>query len=146
MSEPQFSREAIFSALFALASNAAGFVTKTRRIKEYADVDSATQPAILQVELGEKWDAAVGKPPVVTLAARLFIYCESSDPTQPVSTQINALLDAVTNALAPTSWQTYRQTLGGLVQHARIAGDVTIAEGLSGQSEAVVPIEILANT
>jgi len=145
MSEPQFSRETIYAALFSLASNAAGFVTKTRRIKEYADVDSATQPAILQVELGEKWDAPVGQPPVVTLAARLFIYCESNDPTAPASTQINTLLDAVTNALASTSWQNFRQTLGGLVQHARIAGEVTIAEGLSGQSEAILPIEILVN-
>lgn len=145
MSEPQFARETIYAALFALASNAAPFVTKTRRIKEYSDVDSATQPAILQVELGEKWDAPAGKPPIVTLNCRLFIYCESNDPTQPVSTQINTLLDAVMSALASTQWQNYRQTLGGLVSHAGIAGDVTITEGLSGQSEAIVPIEILVN-
>jgi hypothetical protein len=147
MSEPQFSREAIYAALFALAAGAAGFATATRRIKEYSDVDQATQPALLQVELGEKWNARVGLPPVVTLAARLFVYCEENDPSEPVSSQMNALLDAVTNALAPAQEPTgkYRQTLGGLVQHAGISGEIAIAEGLSGQSEAAIPIEILVN-
>jgi hypothetical protein len=145
MSEPQFSREAIYAALFALVSSSASFKTATRRIKEYSDVAQGTQPAILQVELGEKWDAPVGKPPVVALNCRFFVYCESNDPTQPISTQMNALLDSVMNALASTQWQNYRQTLGNLVQHARISGDVTIAEGLSGQSEAIVPVEILVN-
>ena len=147
MSEPQFSREAIYAALFALAGNAADFQTATRRIKDYSDVDQSTQPALLQVELGEKWNARIGMPPVVTLNCRLFIYCESNDPTLPVSTQMNTLLDAVTAALAPPLLPhgPFRQTLGGLVQHAGIAGEVTIAEGLSGQSEAVIPIEILVN-
>lgn len=147
MSEPQFPREAIYAALFALASNAADFETATRRIKDYSDVGQATQPALLQVELGEKWNARVGMPPVVTLNCRLFVYCESNDPTEPVSTQMNTLLDAVTQALAPQILPhgPFRQTLGGLVQHAGITGEVTIAEGLSGQSEAVIPIEILVN-
>jgi hypothetical protein len=147
MSEPQFAREAIYAALFARLSGAAPFRTATRRIREYADVDQATQPALLQVELGEKWNARPGAPPVVTLAARLFLYCESNDPTAPVSSGMNALLDAVSNALAPplSPHGPFRQTLGGLVQHAGIAGEITIAEGLSGQSEAVVPIEILVN-
>jgi hypothetical protein len=147
MSEPQFSREAIYAALFGLASSAAGFETATRRIKEYSGVDQATQPALLQVELGETWNSRTGLPPVVTLNARLFVYCESNDPTEAVSIQMNTLLDAVTNALAPAILPhgPFRQTLGGLVQYACIAGEITIAEGLSGQSEAVIPIEILVN-
>ncbi len=147
MSEPQFSREAIYAALFALISGSGVFATATRRIKEYSDVDQATQPALLQIELGERWDARIGMPPVVTLNCRLFVYCESNDPTTPVSTQMNALLDALTHALAPPLLPhgSFRQTLGGLVQHAGLSGEVTIAEGLSGQSEAVIPIEILVN-
>ena len=148
MSEPQFARERIYAALFSLLAGAAQFRTATRRIKEYSDVDQATQPALLQVELGEKWNTRIGQPPLVTLAARLFLYCESNDPTSPVSTPMNVLLDGVTGALAPplSPHGPFRQTLGGLVQHAGIAGDVTIAEGLSGQSEAVIPIEILVNS
>jgi hypothetical protein len=148
VSEPQFAREPIYAALFTLAGNSNAFQTVTRRIKEYSDVDQATQPALLQVELGEKWNTRVGLPPVVTLSCRLFVYCESNDPTEPVSTQMNALLDAVTGALAPPILPhgPFRQTLGGLVQNAAIAGEITIAEGLSGQSEAVVPIEILVNS
>ncbi|HEY2446246.1 MAG TPA: hypothetical protein VGI20_10965 [Rhizomicrobium sp.] len=147
MSEPQFSREAIYAALFELVGGASPFRTATRRIKDYSAIDQATQPALLQVELGEKWNARIGLPPIVTLSARLFVYCEENDPTEPVSTQMNALLDAVTNALAPDlpPHGPFRQTLGGLVQHAGIAGEIAIAEGLSGQSEAVIPIEILVN-
>ena len=135
-------REAVYSSLFGLVSSSDLFVTATRRIKEYADVDQATQPAILQLELGEKW-AEPGTPPqAVTLRARIYIYCESNDPTQPVSTQINAALDAVADALAPDDVDE-RQTLNGLVYNTAITGEVTIAEGLSGQSEAIVPIEIM---
>jgi hypothetical protein len=139
------TREPIYAALFALVSGAADFVTKTRRVKTYADVDQATQPAILQVELGEKW-AEPGTPPqLVTLRAKLFIYCESNDPTEPVSTQINNLLDAVVSALAPPDVEE-RQTLGGLVYNVAIAGEITITEGLSGQSEAAIPLELMLGT
>lgn len=136
------SREAIYAALFARVSASADFTTATRRVKDYTDVDQATQPAILQVELGEKW-AEPGTPPQpVILRAKLFIYCESNDPTEPVSTQINTLMDAVVAALAPPDIEE-RQTLGGLVYNTAIVGDVTIAEGLSGQSEVSIPIEIM---
>ena len=63
-----------------------------------------------------------------------------------------AVMPARRNCLSLTALLAYfpphgsfRQTLGGLVQHAGIAGEVTIAEGLSGQSEAVIPLEILVN-
>lgn len=136
------TREPIYAALFALVGGAADFVTATRRIKEYADVDQSTQPALLQVELGEKW-AEPGTPPQpVVLRAKLFIYCESSDPTMPVSTQINNLMDAVVTALAPADIEE-RQTLGGLVYNVAIIGDVSISEGLSGQSEVGIPLEIM---
>lgn len=135
-------REQIYAALFGLVSDAADFVTATRRIKEYADVDQATQPAILQVELGEKWPEPGVPPQSVTLRARLFIYCESNDPTSPVSTQLNTLIDAVVGALTPADVEE-RQTLGGLVYNAAIVGEITIAEGLSGQSEAILPLEII---
>jgi len=139
------TREPIYAALFALVSNAADFVTATRRVKIYADVDQATQPAILQVELGEKW-AEPGTPPqLVTLRAKLFLYCESNDPTTAVSTEINNLLDAVVAALAPPDIEE-RQTLGGLVYNVAIAGEITIAEGLTGQSEAVIPLELMLGT
>jgi len=139
------TREPIYVALFSLVSNAASFVTATRRVKTYADVDQATQPAILQMELGEKW-AEPGTPPqLVTLRAKLFIYCESNDPTEPVSTQINNLLDAVVAALAPPGAEE-RQTLGGLVYNVAVAGELTLTEGLSGQSEAAIPLELMLGT
>ncbi|MGD0144683.1 MAG: hypothetical protein ABSC92_16145 [Rhizomicrobium sp.] len=145
MSEPGFVREDIFAALFALVSEAADFETATRRMKVYSAVASGQQPALLQTELGEKWNAPPGTPPVVTLACAIFIYCEQPDPLAAVSTILNPLLDAVMNAIAPDPFADELQTLGGLVAHCRIAGDVKIAEGLGGQCEAVIPVEILVN-
>ena len=145
MSEPGFVREDIFVALFALASGAADFETATRRIKVYSAVASGQQPALLQVELGEKWIAPPGMPPVVTLSCAIFIYCEQADPMAPGSAILNPLLDAVTNAIAPDPFADEYQTLGGLVTHCRISGDVKIAEGLGGQCEAIIPVEILVN-
>jgi hypothetical protein len=145
MAEPGFVREDIFAALFALVSAAADFETATRRIKVYSAVASGQQPALLQIELGEKWIAPPGMPPVVSLSCAIFIYCEQADPTAAVSSILNPLLDAVTNAIAPDPFADEYQTLGGLVTHCRIAGDVKIAEGLSGQCEAILPVEILVN-
>jgi hypothetical protein len=139
------TREPIYAALFALVSGAADFVTATRRVKDYSDVDTALQPAILQMETGERWSEPGVPPQTVVLTARLFVYCESSDPTEAVSTQINVLLDAVFAALAPPDIEE-RQTLGGLVFNVAVAGEITIVEGLSGQSEAMIPLEILLGT
>ena len=135
-------REAIYSALFGLVSAIDSFVTVTRRVKVYADIDQATQPALLLVELGESWALPAVPPQTVTLKARLFLYCESNDPTAPVSPQLNTLIDAVVEALAPADIEEH-QTLGGLVYSVAIAGEIAIAEGLSGQSEAMVPVEII---
>jgi hypothetical protein len=52
------------------------------------------------------------------------------------------LMDAVTAALAPPDIEE-RQTLGGLVYNTAIVGDVTIAEGLSGQSDVSIPLDIM---
>lgn len=134
-------REPIYAALFALVGSAPGIVTATRRIKVYADIDQATQPALLQLELGERWSEPGEPPQAIVLRAKLFLYCESNDPTTPVSPQLNALLDAVTGALAPSDIEE-RQTLGGLVHNVAVAGEIAIAEGLSGQTEAVIPLEI----
>lgn len=145
MAEPGFVREDIYAALFALVSAAADFETATRRIKVYSAVASGQQPAVLQVELGEKWIAPPGMPAVVALNCAIFIYCEQPDPAAPVSSVLNPLLDAVTNAIAADPFADEYQTLGGLVTHCRISGDVKIAEGLGGQCEAIVPVEILVN-
>jgi hypothetical protein len=134
-------REQVYTTLFYLVGNAAGFETTTRRVKEYNAVDQATQPALLQMQLGETWNNAE-PPQAVGLKAKLFLYCEDNDPGAVLSTQINNLIDAVIAALAPGAGEDH-QTLMGLVANVAIAGEVTIAEGLSGQSEATIPLEIL---
>jgi hypothetical protein len=134
-------REQVYSTLFYLVGGAQGFQTVTRRIKDYNAVDQATQPALLQMQLGETWGDAE-PPQAVGLRAKLFIYCEDNDPGAVLSTQINNLIDAVITVLAPPAGQDH-QTLMGLVANVGIAGEVTIAEGLSGQSEACIPLELL---
>jgi hypothetical protein len=137
------SREAIYEALFTLASGAASFVTASRRWKHWGDVDAASQPALYQNQKAEVTVAVNGLPPKRKLMVDLCIYATSGDPNQASSSLLNPLLDAVEAALAPSP-VTERQTLGGLVSHAFINGNTEIYEGVLGaQAVAIIPVEIL---
>jgi hypothetical protein len=137
------SREAIYQALFTLASTSADFVTASRRWKHWGDVDAASQPALYQNQKGEHIAAKNGLPPQRKLLVDLCLYANTGDPNQPSSSLLNPLLDALEAALAPDP-VSQRQTLGGLVSHAFINGATEIFEGVLGaQAVAIVPVEIL---
>lgn len=137
------SREAIYAALFAQVSGAAGFKTKSRIFKPYSDVDAAQRPAIFMVQDAQTADQMRQRPPKWTLRAWLFIYVWSPDPNTTATTQLNGLLDAVEAALAPNP-VTQVQDLGGLVSHCWIEGEVDIYDGsISEQAIAVVPVSML---
>lgn len=139
-------REAIYSALFDLVSNVPGLVTKSRRLKHWDDVAAEMQPALFQAQ---KTQAAQprpqGTPAKWTLRAELFLYVNSGqDPEAVPATQLNDFMDAIEAALAPSPVSGL-QTLGGLVQHCWISGEVLTDEGTLGpQAVAIIPIEILA--
>jgi hypothetical protein len=139
-------RETIYTALWQLGANAARFATANRRLRHWADVAPAEQPALYMSEKGAH--AAVkklGAPIVWTLYAEFFLYAHSCDPFIAPGTILNPLLDALEAALAPSP-TTGIQNLGlpQMVQHAYIAGKVETDEGVLGdQAIAIVPVEIL---
>jgi hypothetical protein len=139
-------REPIYAALWSLASNAAPFATAQRRLRHWADVSPAEQPALFMSEKGSIAKVkALGAPIVWTFFADFFLYAHSSDPYRAPAVILNPLLDAVEAALAPAP-ATGIQDLGlpEMVQHAYIAGKVETDEGTLGdQAIAIMPVEIL---
>ncbi len=137
------NREAIYSALFAKMSAAAGFATASRRLRHWSDVGAVEQPALFQVQRSETARRDAGLPSKWTLAVDLFLYAHAADDATAAATVMNPLLDAIEAALAPDP-VTNVQGLGGLAVHCWIAGKVETDEGvLGGQAVAIVPIEIL---
>lgn len=137
-------REAIQAALFQRLSAIPGFATSSRRLKHWTDVAPAEQPALFQVQKGETWIRRQGLPPARRLSVELFVYVSTAaDPAVAPSQVMNPLIDAIEAALAPDP-ASLVQTLGGLVDHAWIAGKIESDEGLLGdQAVAIVPIDIL---
>jgi hypothetical protein len=139
-------REPIYQALWSLALGAAEFTTAQRRLRHWADVAPAEQPALFMSEKGSIAKVkALGAPVVWSLYADFYLYAHSSDPYLAPATILNPLLDAVEAALAPAP-ATGIQDLGlpAMVQHAYISGKVETDEGVLGdQAIAVVPVEIL---
>ena len=136
-------REAIYSALWTLAADAANFASANRRLRHWTDVAPAEQPALFMAEKGgHAATKALGSPIAWTLYADFYVYVHSSDPYLAPAMVLNPLLDA---ALAPSP-ATGIQNLGlaTMVQHAYIAGKVETDQGVLGdQAIAIVPVEIL---
>ncbi|HEY1257776.1 MAG TPA: hypothetical protein VGF34_00895 [Stellaceae bacterium] len=139
-------REAIYAALWELASGAANFASANRRLRHWADVAPAEQPALFMSDKGGHAAVkALGAPIVWTLYADFYVYVHSSDPYLAPAMVLNPLLDALEAALTPSP-TTGMQNLGlpAMVSHAYIAGKVETDEGVLGdQAIAIVPVEIL---
>jgi hypothetical protein len=140
------SRRQIFAALFALVSSPPGFKTASRTVKSWADVDSADQPALFQVEGKQEAEArpAIGKKWV--FHAELVIYAHQANTTNgaDVVDLLNDLVDTVVSRLAPPLGLE-NQTLGGLVTDARVEGTIETSEGRLGQQAvAIIPVVIVA--
>jgi hypothetical protein len=139
-------REAIYTALWTLGSGAGAFASVNRRLRHWADVAPAEQPALFMSEKGgHAVIKALGAPIVWTLFADFYIYVHSSNPYAAPATVLNPLLDALEQALAPSP-ATGVQNLGlpEMVQHAYIAGKIETDEGVLGdQAIAIMPVEIL---
>jgi|ERR1039458_6156422 hypothetical protein len=139
------SREAIMTALFALVSGSASFVTASRRLQLWDTVPSASKPAIFMYERGDEYKGAERYlPPTVTMNVDLFIYIDAGkDQSIAPITVLNPLVDAVDTALKPGN--NGRQTLGGLVSHCYIDGKIMKDPGdIDGDGVAVIPVKILA--
>jgi hypothetical protein len=137
------AREAVYAALFAKLSAVPGIRTASRRLRHWADLPPSQQPALFQVQKAEAIGLEDGLPPRRQLSVELYLYATGSDPGVPPSSILNPLIDAIEATLAPVTPGT-TQTLGGLVQHAWIAGRIETDEGVLGdQAVAILPVDIL---
>lgn len=139
------TREQVYGALFALAQTVnwgSTFAYTSRRVRLWDDIPSV--PALCQGEHAETVTQATRLPARRTLTAEWYIYHRAGkDPNAIPATLNNQILDAVEAALAPApGFET--QTLGGLVHHCWIDGNILKVPGdIDGDALMVVPIHIL---
>lgn len=136
----------------ASAENAAllqGFQTAGRRAKFWKNV--ASQPAIFVRHTTDRYPPRpTGMSEKITVHAEIWIYSRAgADPDAVPETALNYLVEAVEQTLAPTpvfngiSRQNV-QTLGGLVEHCWIEGEVDFDNGdIDAQAKAVIPVAML---
>lgn len=139
-------REPIYAALYARLSAVAGLVTKSRRLKHWADTPAEEQPALFQSQVREVATASTSLPTQWALHLDVYVYVRASLDSAP-SEVLNPLLDSICAALAQDgAGPNGRCTLGGLVHNARISGSIETDEGTLGeQAVAIIPVEILVN-
>lgn len=148
------TRESIMTALFDLLSdttfaqpvqNQTQFKTKSRRLKVWDQVAKNLQPAMFLTEHAESTAyTSNALPEKLTMMAQIWVYIASgADPKAVPATDLNVVLDAIDKQLKPSPLVTFRQTLGGLVQHCRVDGQVLKVPGdEDGQGLILIPIKI----
>jgi len=137
-------RESIYAALFERLSTIPGIKTASRRWRSWDDVSAADSPALFQVQAGESVVQGPNMPAKHEIRVSLYLYARVDQANDSVPTSVlNPLVDAIEAELQPDPIHA-RQTLGGLVNHCRIEGDIQTDEGVLGSVAAVIiPILIL---
>lgn len=164
--DPQYA-EAVYAALFALVGATSfpnGIVLKTsqRVVWPPDQVPVADQPALVQVQgpLHFEQKELFGTPKVIfTAVLALYLRVDTAvlnsgtaTPTRPLDvTTVNRIVWSITQQLAAsttpggTPMQYQKQTLGGLVYHCWVEGEI-LAEVMDEQMVITIPINILAGT
>ncbi len=137
-------REDIVEALFQLALTATTFNTSGRRLQLWSKVSSF--PALFIQSTGTHYAPRDirGLPPKRTITAELWVYTDvGKDPNANPEQALNDIIDAIETTLAPNTVSGV-QTLGGLVSHAWIEGEIEQFPGvLDGIAKAIIPVKIL---
>lgn len=140
-------REPAIAALLARLSQAYPWAAPpSRRLKLWSDVPAAMRPACFVHEGGAETYADAAGTPKRMLGLRLFVYADAHDPGRPGAATLNAIMDALDDALATTGADASlgRCTLGGTAWRCGIEGKVLKDPGdLDGDALLVVPITIV---
>ena len=139
------TRERAISALFALLQKLPGLTTPSRRLTNPEGMDPTLSPALFLVCHQDTTQRASSEhPPLRILQMRVLLYNDvGTDQNAIPETPVNNLIDAIETLLLPNPL-TGLQTLGGLVYHCFIEGDVVRSSGdITGKSMAVVPVKIV---
>jgi hypothetical protein len=135
------NREPIYAALFAKLSSSYTFVTASRRLKHWSDVPPADQPALFLTQERETAATTPGLNTVWQGRASVYLYANTGENIEIApSTILNPMVDAIEATLKPDPISN-KQTLGGLVQHVWIEGDIQTDEGVLGpQGVVIIPL------
>jgi hypothetical protein len=145
---PAITREQISVAFFGLIVGAANFVATSRRFVHWDQVNETQMPFLTMLKSGEIRGRQSEGLPTLTINAHVFLYLSAGmDPEDTPDTAMNALLDAIDTAVAPSGADAIngnRQTLGGLVAHCFPFGPVFVDTGdVDGKAVAAIPFQIL---
>jgi hypothetical protein len=146
VSPPVIQREPIDVALWNLIADNPGIkgqiVTSGRYLIPIEEMTPSQYPALFMVQHGESWTkAGKGIDAKRTLQRSFVMYAwtPKQDQTYP-ATQINGLMDVLDAVIEFPNRPDNAQTLGGLVEHVYIEGEVVIVEGVIGDGNASVLI------
>lgn len=136
------NREQIYSALFTVASSAPGLITSSRKLRHWTDLEPGAMPALFLAQGDQIAQRTTRMPARWLLRASLYIYVHTEGETSPASS-MNPILDYLTEQL-DDPFPGVPQTLGGLVEYARIEGAIETDEGVLGSiAVAIIPIVML---
>ena len=149
------TREPIDAALFAFFSAVAAgdgsklFKTATRKVDTWDQVPPEDCPALLLLPRTELAVRKKGLPTKWTGEYDLLLYVHTgaqNDPTVVPAQLLNPLLDAIEAAIQVDDIANNAATLGGLVSHCAIEGQIQKFLGsLGDEATAIVPIQILTS-
>jgi hypothetical protein len=138
------NREVIYTALFNLLQGIDGIETFSRILAHWDDVSASQQPALYMTVVSQRAEQVTGLPTKYVLDAKIWLYTHRDSAGEIPSVAINRILDALDAALKPLPGPSFKQTLGGLVEHCWIDGEIGTDEGtLGAQSVAIVPVRML---
>lgn len=140
------TREQVAVALFNLFANLEIFETVSRRPALWDN--SVQMPALYMGSTQDDYvyEHGTAAPPKITLVYDCLLYINATDPNVIPDTVMNNVIDAVESALTPSNGPAPGavQTLGGIVNHAWIEGQINKAPGyLDGKGMAFFTVKIL---
>jgi hypothetical protein len=146
------ARETIYAKLFSVLQGAANFQTVSRKYTPATNLTDGQCPALFMVQVKERYHhSPTNLPPLNTLHVDVVVVVSVPTMTEPTGAEtvipaslLNPVLDGIDAALQTDNPSTNQFTLGGLVKHCYIEGEIMTDEGtMAPKAMAVVPIEIL---
>lgn len=148
------NREAIWAALFAHFQTLLSgyFQTMSRKHLMPPGLPQEAQPGFFLVQMKEQRAGSMqGTPNKLVIHGYIIIYLTAPETnelpgseTQLAATNLNTIYQALDYAMVPDNLQTGKFTIGGLVTHCWVEGDLDQDPGIfSSQAAAIVPIHIL---
>ena len=124
------NREAIYSALFNLVTAAPGLTTTSRTLRHWDSVGPGEMPALFLAQGNQTAIAMTHQPTRWLLDSIVWIYVSTDGESSP-GAALNPIVDVITAAL-DEAFPGQPETLGGLVEYARIEGTIETFEGTLG--------------